>query len=188
MRDKFDKMLAFYGAPTLIGIKAGTVISLPQQYFSDWQKLLNEYNRCLECHCVRITLLKKTEKYILIFIYQEKCLEKVLKEHMTEGFLHSIGYHQSMDLLDKIAYLKTRIATQLDFPHEIGLFLGFPFEDVIGFCHNQGKNYKMNGYWKVYGDLAAAKRLFNQYTHCSNDFCERLARGEKLLNMLKKVG
>ena len=37
-----------------------------------------------------------------------------------------------------------------DFPHEIGLLLGYPPEDVSGFIENGGKNFLCSGYWKVY--------------------------------------
>ena len=32
------------------------------------------------------------------------------------------------------------------FPHEIGLLLGYPVEDVLGFIRYQGKNYLYTGY------------------------------------------
>ena len=50
------------------------------------------------------------------------------------------------------------------FPHEIGVLLGYPAEDVKGFVVNEGKNYLYSGYWKVYGDLSEAKQLFTNLT------------------------
>ncbi len=32
------------------------------------------------------------------------------------------------------------------FPHEMGLLLGYPVEDVVGFMENNGKNYLYSGY------------------------------------------
>ena len=62
-----------------------------------------------------------------------------------------------------------------EFPHEIGLFLGYPPEDVEGFCRYQGQNYKLCGRWKVYGDREAACRRFQRYDHCRDALCRRLA-------------
>ncbi len=47
------------------------------------------------------------------------------------------------------------------FPHEIGLFLGYPPEDVCGYIRNKGKCQKCTGHWQVYGDenFALAKDL-----------------------------
>ena len=36
------------------------------------------------------------------------------------------------------------------FPHEMGLLLGYPVEDVTGFMVHGGKNSLYSGYWKVY--------------------------------------
>ena len=46
------------------------------------------------------------------------------------------------------------------FPHEIGLFLSYPPEDVLGFILNKACNHKCIGCWKVYGDEQAAKTSF----------------------------
>lgn len=49
----------------------------------------------------------------------------------------------------------TRLAQRMeavgDFPHEVGFFLGYPAEDVVGFIRNKGQNFKFCGRWKVYG-------------------------------------
>lgn len=42
---------------------------------------------------------------------------------------------------------------QEDFPHEMGILLGYPVEDVEGFIINNGKNELYTGYWKVYDNL-----------------------------------
>ena len=57
--EKFEKMLAFYGAPTLAGIKDGTVISLQKKNFSEWKSLMEEYNQCLNCKGIEIYLSRK---------------------------------------------------------------------------------------------------------------------------------
>ena len=51
----------------------------------------------------------------------------------------------------------------MGFPHEIGVFLGYPVKDVRGFIENEGKRYLMIGYWKVYSDLADARMIFKEY-------------------------
>ena len=45
-----------------------------------------------------------------------------------------------------------RLQNREDFPHEIGLFLSYPPEDVQGFIDNRAHNYKRICAWKVYGD------------------------------------
>ena len=49
------------------------------------------------------------------------------------------------------------------YPHEMGIFLGYPLEDVRGFIRHEGKESRYTGYWKVYGDVTQAKQIFQAY-------------------------
>lgn len=64
-----------------------------------------------------------------------------------------------------------------DFPHEIGLFLGYPPEDVEGFIRFGGKNCKCFGCWKVYGNIEAAHQCFERFKKCTACYCERYRLG-----------
>ena len=44
--------------------------------------------------------------------------------------------------------LSRRLCCEADFPHEIGVFLGYPLTDVVGFIENQGRNFTCCGCWK----------------------------------------
>ena len=50
-----------------------------------------------------------------------------------------------------------------EFPHEIGLLLGYPVEDVEGFICNGEENCLYVGYGKVYGELPEKMRLFYKF-------------------------
>ena len=58
------------------------------------------------------------------------------------------------------------------FPHEIGLFLSYPPEDVKGFVDNRARSYKCAGLWKVYSDEARARRLFTRFKRCTDTYCK----------------
>ncbi len=64
-----------------------------------------------------------------------------------------------------------------EFPHEIGLFLGYPPEDVQGFIENRADGCKYAGCWKVYGDADAARKIFAKYKKCTDIYCMQFARG-----------
>ena len=49
------------------------------------------------------------------------------------------------------------------FPHEMGLLLGYPVEDVTGFMVHGGKNSLYSGYWKVYADVAKKLEIFKRF-------------------------
>ncbi len=63
--------------------------------------------------------------------------------------------------------LSRRLCCEADFPHEIGVFLGYPLYDVVGFIENQGRNFTCCGCWKAYGDPDAAQQHFAQLNKCT---------------------
>jgi hypothetical protein len=57
-------------------------------------------------------------------------------------------------------YLKSRFSDPGGFPHEVGIFLGYPLEDVISFSAGKSSPYTCHGYWKVYFRPEKAERTF----------------------------
>ena len=67
-----------------------------------------------------------------------------------------------------------------EFPHEVGVFLGYPPEDVDGFIGNRACGHKCVGCWKVYGEEEAARKTFAKYQKCTRVYCEQWARGASI--------
>lgn len=72
----------------------------------------------------------------------------------------------------------------LSFPHELGLLLGYPVEDVLGFIRNEGRNYLYCGYWKVYGDVDAARITFDRYNQAKEDAIRLISSGMEIHELL----
>ena len=62
----------------------------------------------------------------------------------------------------------------------MGLFLGYPPEDVRGFIENRAAGCKLIGCWKVYGDVDAAKEKFASFERCT-----RACKGKALDQILQ---
>ena len=99
-------------------------------------------------------------------------LERDLKENGAKQLLETYGY-QSTDPGYALNRLAGRLTSEGEFPHEIGLFLGYPLEDVQGFIQNHGKNSLCTGCWKVYGNLCEARKCFARFEKC-RDIYRRL--------------
>ena len=67
-----------------------------------------------------------------------------------------------------------------EFPHEVGLFLSYPPEDVLGFILNKACNHKCVGCWKVYSDEQAAKCIFRRYKKCSKIYSQQWEQGKSI--------
>jgi hypothetical protein len=101
----------------------------------------------------------------LLFCYQREQLEEELEKNKNSKLLKE--YFLALNLDEKIGQLRRRLQAYYlgaaEFPHEIGLFLGYPIWDVEGFIEHKGLAYKICGYWKVYDDVPGALQKFEEY-------------------------
>ena len=50
-----------------------------------------------------------------------------------------------------------------DFPHEIGIFLGYPLKDVVGFMGYGKYQFCKTRYWRVYGDESISDAVYDRF-------------------------
>lgn len=115
---------------------------------------------------------------VLLYIYRPGKLKKDFAVKGTSELLEEYGYTVG-EPGKCIVQLSKRLNESEEFPHEIGLFLGYPLEDVKGFIENSAEGYKCVGCWKVYGDEQDAKKKFERYRKCTNVYCAQWANGKK---------
>ena len=110
-------------------------------------------------------------------------LEKYLKEPGVYELIQKYGY-TDMCLDRVLEHLTDRIRQfarrGMGFPHEIGVFLGYPLNDVKGFIENAGKKYLMIGYWKVYSDPAGARMVFKKYDRAKDCAVNEFLTGKSI--------
>ena len=84
-------------------------------------------------------------------LYREDELKKILEKEVNRRFFRAMGY-RSFSLPAVLNQIRVRLAAHRDgegeYPHELGILLGYPLEDVRGFIRHKGKNYLYSGYWK----------------------------------------
>ncbi len=181
---EFDEVLAFHCSPALAGIKSANLITIGRRDCEDVRRYLDLYRRSFKQMGISFEVLYECESYMLVLLYRSSMLWKELSASAIQRFLAEYGYHVWDSLEEVLLHLKERCC-QNGFPHEIGLFLGFPLEDVIGFIRNKGQKYKLCGYWKVYSDETAALRKFETFNLCRNDFCRRVKKGASILDLFR---
>ena len=112
----------------------------------------------------------------LMYIYRPGQLQSDLDEEEAKAILSAFGYEDG-DHEICIRRLTDRICECEEFPHEVGLFLGYPPEDVKGFIELGGRQSKASGYWKVYGDVDRAQKQFERFSKCTGVYLKCLERG-----------
>ena len=168
-----------HAAPTLAGIKTANLFSCAVSSREDFLDDLRQVNRVIVPRGLRLLPLRLEPDRALLYLFRPRALSADLAQTQARTLLRQAGYEPS-DQLSCLRELKRRLGTSGDFPHEIGLFLGYPPEDVQGFMDHQGRNCKCVGCWKVYGDEITARRQFAAYQACTDSYCRRFARGEPM--------
>lgn len=163
-------------APTLAGIKTANLFACPYENKAEITEALCRFNRILSQKGLRVLPLRYSGKKALIYLYRPKRLSADLRHRQAEEILHPLGY-DCTKCEQCLAQLSRKLRSQGDFPHEIGLFLGYPPGDVLGFMENRPCSCKCVGCWKVYTDEADAKRKFEQYRKCTHIYCQQWAKG-----------
>jgi len=169
-------------APTLAGLKTANLFSCKFTSRELLEKELDEMNRLLGEKGVFIELLRVKEKLALIYVYRRSYLTRDLANTEIRGLLSGFGY-SSFDTDCCIEHLKMRLAQADGFPHEIGVFLGYPLQDVIGFINHKGQDCKCCGMWKVYGNEYEANQLFEKLKKCSRVYAKVFSEGRALVQM-----
>lgn len=176
-KKRLESVLAFHAAPTLMGVKCGSLLSLSaEEYDRNEISALFESGSLGRCSAL---ITGGHAGRILVYIYDRGALEGLLSDDDVREFLSYCGYERSLGCGECLDILSKRLCER-DFPHEIGIFLGYPLEDVKGFIANCGKRCKLCGVWKVYGDVERAKALFKCYENCRVRLCRELENGKQL--------
>lgn len=175
-----EQLLAYHCGPALTGLKPSNLVSCIKYSTSDVIEKNILLNKCCNTYGVYFHPIVRPKGSVLIFVYNKPLLEQTLKNPQVMRILDKEGYTPESFLEDKIKILEKKINSSQGFPHEIGLFLGYPVSDVAGFIKNKGKNCKLCGYWKVYGNKKRAKQLFCRYNECRKNCLFLVTRGNPL--------
>lgn len=174
-----EQMIIEQCSPTLAGLKTGNLFpceySTKQALFDDIRK----FNKALCYKGIRMIPVRTKENHALIYLYRPSKLQDDLKDKLASQMLLNLGYSKSS--AEKcVAELTQRLNEEESFPHEIGLFLGYPPEDVKGFIDNKAEKSKCVGCWKVYGDKTYAEKCFLSYKKCTRIYKEQFFKGKSI--------
>lgn len=173
------KLIVKHCAPTMAGMKTGNLFSCMYESEEQIFKEIRCLNKLLVPKGLKIVPLRFLNNRVLIYAYRPARLRKDFMNYDVEKLLKLHGY--SCDNPEMcVAQLAKKLQDCSEFPHEIGLFLGYPADDVYGFIENNARKCKCVGCWKVYGDEVKAQKLFNRYKKCTDIYCSQLSRGRSI--------
>ena len=174
-----EELIVRHCSPTLAGMKTGSLFSCRCTSRQELMAELRQLNRRLVPKGLRILPLKIWNGRALIYVYRPSGLVKDFTDGQARALLEERGYHTEQTE-QCIMHLIERLHTAEEFPHEVGLFLGYPPEDVWAFIENKAANQKCVGCWKVYGNEEQAKMTFARYQKCTDIYCRQWKQGASI--------
>ncbi len=185
MNRSFEWTLVEQGAPTLAGEKPASFFRYQSDGVAAIRRAVGQWDCALRPLGLRVRILAECPDAhaCTILLYRPAWLESLLADPARRAFLAQRGY-EGGDLPGLLRQLSARMCPGREYPHEIGVFLGYPLEDVIGFIENRGWNYTCCGCWKAYGDPVAARRCFARFRACTEHYKRRFAQGDSILQLV----
>ena len=176
LEEKFGFRVVTQCAPVLKGVKISNLITMKP---GGWRKI-RAYLKKSRIIC--IPLYADAEKEVL-FLYRYEQLERHLKNREVREFLRSCGY-ESFEVASVLVRLRRRYqlyaGISKEFPHELGVLLGYPVGDVQGFIDNRGENSLTSRYWKVYQNPKEAEKIFDLYDRVKEQALKEIMCGRTL--------
>ena len=161
-KEYMENFLVYNTSWVIAGIKPAVTIAFKkkdEKIYDNWNKYGKKFIKDINLKYVE---LRENDDSIILMIYDEKVLERELNKEEQIDFLINLGYSEEVEINEYVKTLKERYE-KYHCPHELGLFLGIPFEDVKDFMECTTKKCLLCGYWKVYNNSEEAKIIFNQY-------------------------
>lgn len=184
---RMTAQLAVHCAPILKDVKVANILTVEEADFKGLGYLLRGTG-------ISYRFLKTEGGKAILYLYRKKRLQKLLQDAQVRAFLTGYGYGTKtggceedaaeVDMNAALDILSAHITLFQNgggaFPHEIGIFLGYPLWDVQGFLENEGKNFAYLGYWKVYRDVQGAKNIFRRFDEMKEQALQELMCGKTL--------
>ena len=172
--------IAFQCAPVISGIKVANLLTISSEEDSRVERLLRGTE-------LSFRKLGEDQGRSVFILYRRKELAFWIFRRSNQILLAGAGL-ANLGLDRLLAQVEKRYRSYIDkgesYPHEIGVLLGYPPEDVKGFVVNKGKNCLMCGYWKVYGDPVAAGKQFEAFDRAREEILSRISKGVSLHSIL----
>lgn len=191
MERNFETVMIEQCSPVLAGLKPANLFRHENQDRAAFYATVAGWDARLAPKGIRLLVLKECphSHWYLVYLYRPAKLGAALAQPGVGAFLRREGYALPSDpaspagCTQLLRQLAGRLSCDGGFPHEIGVFLGYPLGDVEGFIANRGRNFTCCGCWKSYGDPDAARRHFAQLNKCTAVYLRLFHSGTPVLKL-----
>jgi hypothetical protein len=179
-----EVQIAVQCAPLLTGIKISNLLIVQKEN----ARYVEEMFQGSE---IFYSILCKTNKKTTFLLYRLNELSNYLSNKEVRRLLAVLG-HKNHTLSELFSSFRIQYEAYMkcggEFPHELGLLLGYPVEDVYGFIANKGQNFLYAGYWKVYANFSEKLKMFQRYNQAKEITIQLVSSGAGILEIVDMFG
>lgn len=174
-----ENFIAYHAAPTVRGIKPATLVC-PHREAAALRRALPECAERVGLH-LGLGLAELSNRFggFMVMAYQPCLLRMVLAARECADLLREAGFEDPERVETLFDQLRKK-CLNCSFPHEIGVLLGYPPEDVRCFIRDGGKGAKVTGGWRAYSDVETARRRFSDFRSARGKAAELILSGATL--------
>ena len=179
-RDCLASFLALEVAEVLAGPKPANLISVANRHRQCGRNLYllwKSYGAELVRESpLEVRVLADSGESVLLLFFRPEALVELLVRKSVQIILGKAGYQSLDDLEQTLADLASKFRGGV-FPHEIGVFLGYPLKDVVGFLGWARLSFTCQGPWRIFGDPGSSLHLAEIHRQCRCSMSQQLSSG-----------
>ena len=187
-RDCLASFLVLEVAEVLQGAKPANLVSIVNRRRPcgrNLYQLWKEHGDALLTESgLQVRALADRGSSILLLFYRPEALSALLTQKNVSVILGKSGYLEPANPERVLSELEKKVSGDC-FPHEIGVFLGYPLKDVVGFMGWSRLSFSCQGPWKIFGDPGQSLRLAETHRECRCRMSLLLSSGSNPREYLK---
>lgn len=172
----FAEWLVSSIAPTIMGSKPATILTLADSRYlpllSLWR---NMGEAALNGTVIRFEIFNSSQDKETVLFFRPDTLRQCIGTSEHRLFLEKLGYPVEAGLEQCLELLKQRF--QYCCPHEIGILLGIPLKDVLGFMGVSDLPVTCRSEWCIYGQPDDSLEIINRYAQDRENVCSLMRQG-----------
>ena len=183
---RVEALFLYHSSPVLCKAKPAVLVTILPPCVPLWR---NRKKAMCRASGLNMTELRSKNGSVLVLIYDQSELNNSIKNNLSLEILDKHGYKTNGSVEDFINHLSFRLSDK-GFPHEVGLFLGYPPGDVKAYIENGGQNCACCRYWKAYENVGKARETWARIDEAQSyaiDILQELPPIHIAANLLKAI-
>ncbi|MGL4911522.1 MAG: DUF3793 family protein [Romboutsia sp.] len=172
--------------PVILGSKASEILNISSIDIHKEEKIRDIESFFKNCFKISYKFITMNDGGVRILFVNKSSLSKVLDNKKCINFLKFIGYPSNITVDEYIDILVNKLHSN-EFPHEIGIFLGYPLKDVVGFMGYGNYKFHETKSWRIYGEPDVSYEIYNKFLRDKNKIKELIDSNSSLEDLVNII-